>query len=412
MGLLQFFSQKSFDVFEKRGDRLVRSNDLGLAKLQYEEALSRLEKASLPDVADHRDRLEMKIKNACESLALQHKLSAQELVEAGCFEEAGELLELARELTRDAQLIREVEILVSDVAAGVHMEMGAEAWQEADGTDDEVFDMNDDEDYFLVLCSTLPDDVQDIYAGLGRNFQSGYIALNKGAFGPAADLLKKARDDQGGRVTHVHLELATVYLNLGDIPEARTLLEVFIEAYPQSLRAYEVLCEIYWESEAYDLADTLLQSCPDTLKTSMPILLLMGETLFRSGKQSQAVSFYQKSIEYLGWDQQIAVALARIYEVMDRKKEALTTYQEIMTGCKSCHRRVDPFVRQRYAELKYEAGDISGELVETYFSLCRQNPENQRLYFGRISDIYKRQGYPAEAQRYMELARKVEAETN
>ena len=412
MGLLQFFSQKSFDVFEERGDRLVRSNDLGLAKLQYEEALSRLEKASLPDVADHRDRLEMKIKNACESLALQHKLSAQELVEAGCFEEAGELLELARELTRDAQLIREVEILVSDVAAGVHMEMGAEAWQEADGADDEVFDMNDDEDYFLVLCSTLPDDVQDIYAGLGRNFQSGYIALNKGAFGPAADLLKKARDDQGGRVTHVHLELATVYLNLGDIPEARTLLEVFIEAYPQSLRAYEVLCEIYWESEAYDLADTLLQSCPDTLKTSMPILLLMGETLFRSGKQSQAVSFYQKSIEYLGWDQQIAVALARIYEVMDRKKEALTTYQEIMTGCKSCHRRVDPFVRQRYAELKYEAGDISGELVETYFSLCRQNPENQRLYFGRISDIYKRQGYPAEAQRYLELARKVEAETN
>ena len=412
MGLLQFFSQKSFDVFEKRGDRLVRSNDLGLAKLQYEEALSRLEKASLPDVADHRDRLEMKIKNACESLALQHKLSAQELVEAGCFEEAGELLELARELTRDAQLIREVEILVSDVAAGVHMELGAEAWQEADEADDEVFDMNDDEDYFLVLCSTLPDDVQDIYAGLGRNFQSGYIALNKGAFGPAADLLKKARDDQGGRVTHVHLELATVYLNLGDIPEARTLLEVFIEAYPQSLRAYEVLCEIYWESEAYDLADTLLQSCPDTLKTSMPILLLMGETLFRSGKQSQAVSFYQKSIEYLGWDQQIAVALARIYEVMDRKKEALTAYQEIMTGCKSCHRRVDPFVRQRYAELKYEAGDISSELVETYFSLCRQNPENQRLYFGRISDIYKRQGYPAEAQRYLELARKVEAETN
>jgi len=409
MGLLQFFSQKSFDVFEERGDRLVRSNDLGLAKLQYEEALSRLEKASLPDVADHRDRLEMKIENACESLALQHKLSAQELVEAGCFEEAGELLELARELTRDAQLIREVEILVSDVAAGSHLDLGVEAWQEADGADDEVFDMNDDEDYFLVLCSTLPDDVQDIYAGLGRNFQSGYIALNKGAFGPAADLLKKARDDQEGRVTHVHLELATVYLNLGDIPEARALLEVFIEAYPQSLRAYEVLCEIYWELEAYDLADTLLQSCPDTLKTSMPILLLMGETLFRSGKQSQAVSFYQKSIEYLGWDQQIAVALARIYEVMDRKKEALTTYQEIMTGCKSCHRRVDPFVRQRYAELKYEAGDISSELVETYFSLCRQNPENQRLYFGRISDIYKRQGYPAEAQRYLELARQKES---
>ena len=410
MGLLQFFSPKSFDVFEERGDRLVRSNDLGLAKLQYEAALSRLEKTSLPDVVDHRDRLEMKIENARESLALQHKVSAQELVEAGCFEEAGELLELARELTRDAQLIREVETLFSDVAAGVHMELDAEAWQETDGTDDEVFDMDDEEDYFLVLCSTLPDDVQDVYAGLGRNFRSGYIALNKGAFGSAAGLLNKALDDQGGRVTYVHLELATAYLNLGDVPAARSLLEVFIEAYPQSLRAYEVLCEIYWESEAYDLADTLLQSCPDTLKTSMPILLLMGETLFRSGKQMEAVSFYLKSIEYLGWDEEIAVALAKIYEAMDRKKEALAAYQEIMAGCKSCHRRVDPFVRQRYAELKYEAGDISGELLETYFSLCRENAKNQGHYFGRISDIYKRQGYPAEAQRYLEIARKGQAE--
>ena len=410
MGLLQFFSPKSFDVFEEKGDRLVGSNDLGLAKLQYEEALSRLEKSCLPDVPEHRHRIEMKIQDARESLALQHKVSAEELVAVGCFEEAGELLELARELTCDPQLIRELDTLVTDTAASAHLELDAETWQETDGTDDEVFDMDDEEDYFLVLCSTLPDDVQDVYAGLGRNFRSGYIALNKGAFGPAADLLNKALADHGGRVTYVHLELATVYLNLGDVPAARSLLEVFIESYPESLRAYEVLCEIYWEIEAYDLADTLLQSCPDTLKTSMPILLLMGETLFRSGRQMEAVSFYLKSIEYLGWDEQIAVALAKIYEAMDRKKEALAAYQEIMAGCKSCHRRVDPFVRQRYAELKYEAGDISSELLETYFSLCRENAKNQGYYFGRISDIYKRQGYPAEAQRYFEMARKGQAE--
>ena len=62
MGLLQFFSPKSFDVFEEKGDRLVRSNDLGLAKLQYEAALSRLERSSLPDVSEHRDRIAMKIR--------------------------------------------------------------------------------------------------------------------------------------------------------------------------------------------------------------------------------------------------------------------------------------------------------------------------------------------------------------
>jgi len=138
----------------------------------------------------------------------------------------------------------------------------------------------------------------------------------------------------------------------------------------------------------------------------------MGETLFRSGKQMEAVSFYLKSIEYLGWDEQIAVALAKIYEAMDSRKEALAVYQEIMDGCKSCRRRANPFVRQRYAELKYEAGDISSGLLEAYFILCRENPENQHHYFGRISDIYKRQGYPEEARRYLEIARKGKSEAN
>ena len=409
MGFLQFFTPKSFDVFEEKGDRLVRSNDLGLAKLQYEEALLRLEKSTPPEVSEHRHRIEMKIQDTRESLALQHKVSAGELVAAGCLEEAGELLELARELTCDPQLIQDVDNLVAEVAAELSMELEA---QVSEGTDDEVFDLDDDAAYFVCVCSTLPDEVQDAYTGLGGNFQSGYIALNKGAFQIAADLLGKAMDDQGGRITYVHLELATVYMNLKDIPAARTLLEVFIGAYPESLRAYEALCEIYWESEDYKLADTLLQACPDTLKTSIPILLLMGETLFRSGKAVEAVSFYLKSIEYLGWDEQIAVSLARIYETMGRKNEALASYEEVMAGCKSCRRRVNPFVRQRYAELKYETGDLSSGLLDAYFSLCRENPENQGRYFSRIGDIYRRQGYPAEAQRYLEMARNVESEKN
>jgi len=409
MGLLKFFSPKSFDVFEEKGDRLVRSNDLGLAKLQYETALSRLEGSSLPGVIEHRDRIEIKIKDARESLALQHKISAEDLLAAGCFEEAGELLELARELTRDPQLIRDMDVLVTDVAAGFHTELEVEV---SEGADEEVFDPGDEDSYFLILCSTLPDDVQVAYMALGENFQSGYIALNKGAFEPAADMLNKALADQGEGITYVHLELATAYLNLGDAQTARVLLEVFIEVYPESHRAYEALCEIYWELEDYELADNLLQSCPDTLKTSEPLLLLMGETLLRSGKQGEAVSFYLKSIEYLGWSETIAIALAGTYEAMDRKEDALGTYQEVMAGCKSCHRRVNPFARQRYAELTYEAGDISSGLLETYFSLCREEPDNQGQYFARISDIYKRQGYPAEAQRYLEMAGKGESETN
>lgn len=409
MGLFDFFSPKSFESMEEKGDRLVRSNDLGLAKLEYEKALSRLEAAPSAQVSEHRDRIEMKIQEAGESLALQHKTTAEELIEAGCFEEAGELLELARELTIDPQLIRDMDTLVTDVAAGFHSELEVEV---SEGTDEEVFDPDDEDAYFQILCSTLPDDLQEAYADLGEDFQSGYIALNKGAFEPAADLLNKALADQGERITYVHLELATVYLNLGDTDGARDLLEVFIETYPDSLRAYEMLCEIYWDAGDYDRANGLLQACPDTLKTSISILLLMGETLFRSGDAEEAVSFYLKSMEYLGWSEPIAVALARTYENMNKKEEALSTYQEVMAGCKSCHSRVDPLVRQRYAELSYGAGDISDGLLENYFSLCREDHENQGQYFARISDIYMRQGHPGEAQRYLEMARRGELGTD
>ena len=265
MGLFDFFSPKSFESIEEKGDRLVRSNDLGLAKLEYEKALSRLEAASSAQVSQDRDRIEMKIQETGESLALQHKTTAEELIEAGCFEEAGELLDLARELTHDPQLSSDIDTLSAEVVPGA---MAARQTEELEETPDwEEFDTDDEDGYFLILCSTLPDDVQEAYTDLGENFQSGYIALNRGDFESATVLLNRALEDQGQDITYVHLELATVYLNLGDTQGARDLLEAFIEIYPESLRAYEVLCEIYWESEAYDLADTLLKSCPDTLKT-------------------------------------------------------------------------------------------------------------------------------------------------
>jgi len=403
MGLFDFFSPKSFDVFEEKGDRLVRSRDLGLAKLEYEKALSRLAASSIPKTSGDRGRIEKKIQNTGESLAQQHKTTAEALLETGCLEEAGELLDLARVLTQDPQLKTEIDKLSADVGPDSLFDTGSLVLEET--MDGETFDAEDEDAYFLILCSTLPDDVQTAYQALGENFKSGYIALNRGAFDSAAVSLNQALADQGEGVTYVHLELATVYLNLGDTPAARALLEVFIESYPESLRAYEALCEIYWESENYDFADRLLQACPDALKTSLPILLLMGETLFRSGKQEEAVSFYLKSNEYLGWNEPVAIALARTYEAMHKREAALATYQEVMAGCKSCHKQVNPFVRQRYADLSYEAGDISGGLLETYFSLCQEDPENQGQYLARISEIYKRQGHPAEAERYLKIAR-------
>jgi len=402
MGLFDFLMPKSFDALEEKADRMVSSNDLGLAKLEYEKALSRLEASSRPDTNEHRDRIKMKIVKAAESLARQHKSTAEDLVAAGCLAEAGELLTLARELTTDTQLGQEIATLLSQVASDTKIVV--EKLIVAEEPDTDNFDPDDDDGYLEVLLSTLPDEIQEEYMALGTQFESGYVALNRGDFGLAAERLNQAMLEQGGRVTYAHLELATAHLNLGNTDAAQVLLEAFIDVFPESLRAYESLCELYWDRGEYDLADRLLQACPDTLKLSVPILLLMGETLRRSDKLAEAVSFYLKSIEYLGWQESIAVALARTYDAAGQNKEALEAYQEIVSNCRSCHQRLDPLVRHRFAELRYQAGDMSSDLLETYFALCRENPRDKDRYYRRISIIYEKQGYADEARRYLEIA--------
>ena len=405
MGLLDFLMPKSFDAMEEKADRMVSANDLGLAKLQYEKALLRIEASSPPDAIRHRDRIEMKIVNAAELLARQHKSTAEDLFAANCHGEAGELLSLARELTTDTHLRQEIDTLLSHVASDMHIVVETEmAGEDSDAAN---FDPDDEDGYFEVLLSTLPDEIQKEYMALGTHFQSGYVALNRGDFGLAAERLNQAMLEQGGHVTYAHLELATAHLNLGDTDVAQVLLEAFVDVFPESLRAYESLCEMYWDRGEYDLADRLLQASPDTLKLSVPILLLMGETLRRSDKLEEAVSFYLKSIEYLGWQEPIAVALARTYEAAGRNKEALEAYQEIASNCRSCHQRLDPLVRHRYAELRYQAGDVSSDLLETYFALCSENPSDQERYYRRISIIYEQQGYPDEARRYLEIVRQL-----
>ncbi len=406
MGLFNFFNPKSFEDIESKADRLVRSNDLGLAKLEYEKSLERLLSASTADAAEHQDRIERKIRDTCETLAQQHLDMAQDLVAAKCPDEAAELLVLARELSNNMQLHQDIDSLVEQIETQNEIfDILAIAPESADP---EMFNPEDEDSYFQILLSTVPEDVQADYLALGERFQSGYLALNQGDFPKAVELLSLVVAEQGDHITYAHLELATALLNLGRTDPATDLLEEFIEVYPLSLQAYESLCEIYWERGDTERADKLLQACPDELKLSVPILLLMGETLSRSGDFNGATDFYLKGIEYLGWQEPIAVALAQTHEAADRPDEALAIYQDIVSNCKSCHQRLDPYVRHRYAELLYATGESSSDLLDSYFALCSENPNDRILYYQRISDIYERQGYPEEARRYRAIARQIE----
>jgi tetratricopeptide (TPR) repeat protein len=402
MGIFNFFSSPTHETSENKGDGYFNDGKFGLAKLEYEKAFSRLEGKNEPDDVYHQKRIFKKLGESKEALAIKHKADAEDLLEADCDEDAIELLQLALELTDKPELTQRIEgLLQSIVKQTIPPAIDPVLEMDPVAVAIERQETGSEEEYFVALCSILPEETQEVYLKYGDLFRNGFTALNQGDFATGAELLSQALEEHGPDVSYIHLELATAVLNLGDFEKAGVLLTRFIEHYPDSIRAYEMLCDIFWEHRSYGQAIALLKNCPDDLKNSVPIILLVGETLFRAEKIPEAVSFYLAYIEKNGWNEHVAKSLANAYDTIGLEEKARTVYSEIVAACRGCGSRVDPYVKQRYADLSYEAGDISESILELYLSLCREDPDNRIRYYQRISEIYSRHGHHEEAKRYL-----------
>ncbi len=168
--------------------------------------------------------------------------------------------------------------------------------------------------------------------------------------------------------------------------------------------AYQILCEIYWEQGAFDRADALLASIPGDLATSLAVFVLKGETLFQAGHFDVAKTFYRDFLTTYGWDESIAGALARTHEALNEMDHARRMYQEIMGHCNSCHRRIDPLVKEKVADLSFAAGIHDTAILELYLSLAQERPENASVYYAKVGRIYQSTGNETEARRFQALA--------
>jgi predicted Zn-dependent protease len=274
--------------------------------------------------------------------------------------------------------------------------------------DDEIYTGDQDDEAFTALCSTLPEEVQEAYLSYGASFKTGYLALNRGDFDLAADELSHALEENSALDSIVPLELATAYLHLKKLDEARHLLETFLQHHPDALPGYQLLCEVYWEIGAFDQAETLLADCPDDLKHSLAYVLLRGETLSQAGRHPEAASFYQDSMAAYGWKEPLAIALAGTLETLGDLESARNLYAEIMDQCRSCHAQFDPLIKRRFADISFDLGQHSSAIMEMYLSLAQDDPENAPQYFQKISRIYASMGNEEEARRFRVFAQQAE----
>jgi tetratricopeptide (TPR) repeat protein len=408
MSILKLFSGKTPEEHEKKGDELFSFDLWGKAKIEYDRALDKLAKTS-PQNDALKTRLQEKIHQTKEALALGHEQNADDLIESGFYDDARELYILAQELTKNPKQKKDLEIKLKDL--DFHLDRTLEEDLpdldvEAQEAQEPEFPEQDDE-YFRALCGTLPNDVQKDYLSYGDNFKNGYLALNRGDFAGAADYLSRAMQENPPADSYIPLELATAYLNLGKHAEAQQLLEAFLEKQPQALPAYQLLCEIFWERKAFEQADALLSSVPEELTESIAVYILKGETRFHAGNFSTAKEFYRDFLETYGWNELVARALAKTHEAMNELANARNVYRQIMDQCSSCHTRLDPFIKQRYADLCFDSGMYTAEILELYLSLAQEVPGNATDYFEKVSRIYTALGNEGEARRFRAIAEKL-----
>jgi tetratricopeptide (TPR) repeat protein len=219
MGLLNIFSSKNPENYEIKGDKFVETGAYGKAILEYEHALQRLEKTA-PWDDGFRQNLQEKMQSCRESLALEHKKTAEDMLEAGYDEDARQYIQLALELTENSDIIGDLEThkreIESRALEGIQIEEPeVEIADPEYDRDDEAVDGDSDDEYFTALVGTLPEDIQKAYLDYGDAFKKGYAALNLGDFESAATFLSQALEENSDPQNYIPLELATACLNLG-----------------------------------------------------------------------------------------------------------------------------------------------------------------------------------------------------
>ncbi|MDJ0815461.1 MAG: hypothetical protein QNJ58_04620 [Desulfobacterales bacterium] len=412
MGILNFFSSKDPEDYDRKGDAFFEAGTYGKAILEYERAIEKLEKSS-PWDDGFRQSLKEKINDCKERLAREHENTARELMAAGHDEDARQYIELALELTQDGHLKSKLEQhserLEKSVRAGIQASLPN--FEPPPPEPEEVEAPQDpeaDEEYYSALIGTLPEEIQDSYRNYPPDFKIGYIALNQGNFERAADYLYRAMQDMDDDGTYISLELATANFNLGNYDEACQLAETFLKHHSDALPAYQLLCELFWETKSFDRAEKLLDGLPEELAESVAGYLLKGETLFQAEKYAEAKSFYRSFLKQYEWNEGVARALAKTHEALGEMANARYLYRDIMEQCRGCHTRIDPYVKQKFADLSFNSGLNTAEILDIYLSLAQEVPQKAADYYQKVSHIYESQGNKIESQRFQQIAEKYE----
>lgn len=398
MGLFSFL-KKSPEKLEAAGDAYMDAKDFGGAKLEYESALSLIERKHA-DNTDLLQRVKQKLTHSKESLARKHLASGDDLVDVNAMDEAERLFSLALTLTEDPELQK---ALKDRIGLTVKVTPHDEPADDTNGPEGEP-EIPDEDHQLEVLCMTMPDDMAEAYMSYGDTFKEGYLALSRGDFIRAADKLRLALKEHEDENTHIPVELATAHYNLWQPEPAIELLTGYLQSYPASYQGISLLCDVYCDLRQHEFAREVINELPEIVRTSLEIVRLKGRIYHQEGDYDNAEAVFRDALKTSEWDMDVARELAMTLEAAGKTEEALEIYTGILNECTQCHQRINPLDKKAYADLSFRLNDFSDKVLDIYLNLGKDYPVLRKDCYEKACTIFSHHGNHKEAARFRKMA--------
>jgi tetratricopeptide (TPR) repeat protein len=360
---MSFFTKLLGGTFESNrdeGDALLAEGRLGEAKMAYERALRKVDKAEGAAVQAVRDKI------ARCRLDLAHKriAEADALAEAGEVEDARKLLKDAIEICGEPEIEAVVEERRKKYEAGIARELVSDA---TEMTEDELI---------AVIAGTWTDEQAEEYAALPDSFREAVLAGHDGDHANAVILMERAlaesdtASEEKPEHYYIHLELGLAKARAGLTESAIEALGRFVDesegdeaAAEKRVTALAALSLIHAKAERFDVAEQMLVEATRTLPANHTVWAGLGIFRRERKKFEEAIAALDKAAELMGTmrpDFSVVRELGITYLAMGKPKEAEENLFAVIEHSASLseHEQMDPFAAIPLAKIYETKGQL------------------------------------------------------
>ncbi|MCK9460862.1 MAG: hypothetical protein M0R80_14585 [Proteobacteria bacterium] len=360
---MSFFTKLMGGTFESNrdeGDEHLAEGRLGEAKMAYERALRKVDRAEGAAVQAVRD----KVARCRRDLAQRRIAEADALAESGEVEDARERLNDAVEICGEPEIAAAVEARRKQYEADIARQLVSDA---AEMTEDELI---------AVIAGTWTDAQADEYAALPDSFREAVLAGHDGDHANAVLLMERAlaesdtASEEKPEHYYVHLELGLAKARAGLTESAIEALGRFVEASEGDEEAAEkrvtalaALSRIHAKAERLDEAERMLVEATRTLPANHTVWAGLGVFLRERRKFEEAIAALDKAAELMGTmrpDFSVVRELGITYLAMGKPKEAEENLFAVIEHSASLgeHEQIDPLAAIPLAKIYEGKGQL------------------------------------------------------